>query len=264
MSHQRRWTAPALFVAVTLALAGGMIYQQQRLNTQQAELQTEPHTLLPADIKADLTRIPLAAWDRARTDDIRPLAITTDSSMPPQPTVLYIGAEYCPYCAAMKWALVTALNRFGTFNGLALSLSSAHDIFPLTPTLALAHARYESPYVTAQTIETEGKAPGQALPLTPIQVAALHRLDPSGAIPFLLIGNRYLLIGSPYSPAILHGANWHIIAAQLFTATTPTARIILGAGNEISLAICLSNGMRPTGVCRSDGVQRAEAVIAAR
>ena len=31
-----------------------------------------------------------------------------------KPEVLYIGAEYCPYCAAERWSMVVALSRFGT------------------------------------------------------------------------------------------------------------------------------------------------------
>ena len=35
-----------------------------------------------------------------------------------KPEVLYMGAEYCPYCAAERWAMIVALSRFGTFSGL--------------------------------------------------------------------------------------------------------------------------------------------------
>src|SRR5215471_17073708 len=31
-----------------------------------------------------------------------------------KPEMLYIGAEYCPYCAAMRWSMAVALSRFGT------------------------------------------------------------------------------------------------------------------------------------------------------
>ena len=31
-----------------------------------------------------------------------------------KPEILYVGAEYCPYCAAERWAMVVALSRFGT------------------------------------------------------------------------------------------------------------------------------------------------------
>ena len=34
-----------------------------------------------------------------------------------KPEMLYIGAEYCPYCAAERWAMIVALSRFGTFKG---------------------------------------------------------------------------------------------------------------------------------------------------
>src|SRR5260370_29484940 len=33
-----------------------------------------------------------------------------------KPEFLYIGAEYCPFCAAQRWAMVVALSRFGTFS----------------------------------------------------------------------------------------------------------------------------------------------------
>ena len=31
------------------------------------------------------------------------------------PEVLYMGADYCPFCAATRWGLVLALMRFGNF-----------------------------------------------------------------------------------------------------------------------------------------------------
>ena len=33
-----------------------------------------------------------------------------------KPEMLYIGAEYCPYCAAMRWSMAVALSRFGTLS----------------------------------------------------------------------------------------------------------------------------------------------------
>src|SRR3954470_6395027 len=45
------------------------------------------------------------------------------------PLVLYVGAEWCPYCAAERWALVAALGRFGTFEGVTLVRSSGSDRF---------------------------------------------------------------------------------------------------------------------------------------
>ena len=43
-----------------------------------------------------------------------------------KPEVLYMGAEYCPFCAAERWAMVVALSRFGTFSGLSTVHSAQH------------------------------------------------------------------------------------------------------------------------------------------
>ena len=51
-----------------------------------------------------------------------------------KPEVLFIGAEYCPFCAAQRWAMVNALSRFGTFTGLTTTHSSSTDTDPNTPT----------------------------------------------------------------------------------------------------------------------------------
>ncbi|MGH3290263.1 MAG: DUF929 family protein, partial [Trebonia sp.] len=40
-----------------------------------------------------------------------------------KPEVLYVGAEYCPYCAMENWPLIVALSRFGQFTGLTTSRS---------------------------------------------------------------------------------------------------------------------------------------------
>jgi hypothetical protein len=40
------------------------------------------------------------------------------------PIIFYVGAEYCPYCAASRWSLIAALSRFGTFTSLPLLVSS--------------------------------------------------------------------------------------------------------------------------------------------
>ena len=35
-----------------------------------------------------------------------------------KPIVVYIGADYCPNCAFMRWPLTVALLRFGNYSGL--------------------------------------------------------------------------------------------------------------------------------------------------
>ncbi|MGC1183573.1 MAG: DUF929 family protein, partial [Candidatus Dormiibacterota bacterium] len=45
--------------------------------------------------------------------------------------VVYVGAEFCPYCALQRWALLVALSKFGTFTNLSNAVySSSTDIYP--------------------------------------------------------------------------------------------------------------------------------------
>jgi thiol-disulfide isomerase/thioredoxin len=70
-----------------------------------------------------------------------------------KPEVLYMGAEYCPYCAAQRWAIANSLSRFGTFTGLKTSHSSSSDADPNTPTLTFYGSKYTSKYVTFTPVE---------------------------------------------------------------------------------------------------------------
>jgi hypothetical protein len=50
-------------------------------------------------------------------------ALQAPASAPTQvrrghPMTVFIGAQYCPYCASMRWPLVEPLNRNGSFTGL--------------------------------------------------------------------------------------------------------------------------------------------------
>jgi thiol-disulfide isomerase/thioredoxin len=44
-----------------------------------------------------------------------------------KPLVFFMGAEYCPYCAAERWAIVRALQEFGQWSGLKQTISAARD-----------------------------------------------------------------------------------------------------------------------------------------
>src|SRR3954471_475821 len=62
-----------------------------------------------------------------------------------KPRVLYIGAEYCPFCAAERWAVIVALSRFGTWSGLEYSYSGpSPEVFPGPATFPLPGPKYPS------------------------------------------------------------------------------------------------------------------------
>src|ERR1700734_2843427 len=71
-----------------------------------------------------------------------------------KPEVLFIGAEYCPFCAAQRWAMVNAFSRFGPFTGLTTTHSSSTDTDANTPTLTFYGSTYTSKYISLVTVET--------------------------------------------------------------------------------------------------------------
>jgi serine/threonine protein kinase len=188
-----------------------------------------------------------------------------------KPELLYIGAEYCPYCGAERWAMIVAMGRFGTFSGLATTKSAVtngageQEPFPATPTWTFVHASYMSPYLAFSEVELDTNIPdastGGYQPLqtpTPAEQALLTKYDAppyvpssaySGSIPFLDFGNRYVSIGASYDPGVLAGLSWSTIAADLSNPNSPVAKAVDGSANYLTAAICSMTGNQPASAC---------------
>ncbi|MGN6129585.1 MAG: DUF929 family protein [Nocardioidaceae bacterium] len=188
-----------------------------------------------------------------------------------KPKVLYIGAEYCPYCAAERWPITVALSRFGKFTGLGTTHSASNDVFPNTPTLSFHGASFTSKYVAFTGVETSSNklVNGQYAPLdTPSpadqKTFATYDRPPyvsggAGAIPFIDIAGRYVSAGATYSPQLLAGKTHQQIAAALKDPTSPIAQAVDGSANLFTAAICKVTGNKPGNVCTAKGVKAAAA-----
>ena len=187
-----------------------------------------------------------------------------------KPELLYIGAEYCPYCAAERWAMIVAMSRFGTFSGLATVKSAVsngagnQEPFPDTPTWTFAHASYSSPYLTFSEAELYTNIPDTSTggytalqTATSAELALLSKYDAppyvdsaaSGSIPFLDFGNKYVSIGASYNPQVLSGLSWNTIAADLSNPNSSVAKAVDGTANYITAAICSITGNQPASAC---------------
>lgn len=191
------------------------------------------------------------------------------------PAVFYYGAEYCPYCAAERWAFIAALSRFGTWGNLGNMTSSSTDVFPNTPTMTFAKATYSSPYVAVHAVEAyanyynaAGTAWATLMTPTAQELALVNKYDshtffPSiqagqgGSIPFLDFGNQALIAGSSYSPSVLSGQTRDQIAAGLSDASNPATQAIVATANYMTASICHIDGGKPGSVCTSAGVKAA-------
>jgi thiol-disulfide isomerase/thioredoxin len=191
-----------------------------------------------------------------------------------KPEMLYMGAEYCPYCAAERWAMIVALSRFGTFNGLTTIHSAARsgagsaEPYPNTPTFTFAHATYTSPYLTFAPVELNTNIPdpsngGYTTLQTPTaaQQALMTKWDnqpyipssePAGSIPFIYFGGKSMIVGTSQTQnQALSGLNWNQIAADLHNPNSAVAKAELGEANYITAAICQMTGNQPASACTS-------------
>ena len=221
----------------------------------------------------DVTTVPASTLDTVGAGTFNGKIQTITGTPKPltsggKPELLYMGAEYCPYCAANRWAMIVALSRFGTFSGLAtvhsaVSNGSGDDEpYPDTPTFTFVHASYSSPYLNFTPVELQTNIPdasnGTYTMLqspTSAQQALLNKYDTSpyttetGAIPFLDFGNKYVSIGVSYSNTALTGLTWSQIAADLHNPNSTVAKAVDGTANYFTAAICKMTGNQPASAC---------------
>jgi hypothetical protein len=191
--------------------------------------------------------------------------------------VVYVGSEFCPYCAAARWALVVALSRFGTFDHLGATSSSGAEVFPGIQTFSFDGATYRSRYVAWSAVEEYGPTLDSnepaGFPLLhdpgPLARTLMDRYDTGtggargattggvATLPFIDIGNRVLVEGADigFSPGALQGVSMAQIATDLSDPTSPVAEAVIGAANELTAAVCATTNEKPTTVCRSAGVR---------
>ena len=192
-----------------------------------------------------------------------------------KPEMLYMGAEYCPFCAAERWGMVVALSRFGTFKNLSTTHSASGDEFPNTATWTFDKSSYTSKYLTFSSVEmqtnklaSDGQSYTTLQTPTAAQNALLAKYDAppyvasssKGAIPFIDIGNKYMISGSSFSPQILQGKTWSQIATALKDPSSPIAKAIDGTANYITAAICKTTGNQPASAC-TPTVKKLEAKL---
>jgi Domain of unknown function (DUF929) len=180
-----------------------------------------------------------------------------------KPEMFYMGAEYCPYCAAERWAMIVALSRFGTFKGLATVHSAVAngagtaEPDPNTPTWTFAKATYSSPYLAFSPVEIQTNIPDSSTGTytnlqtpTSAQQAIVTKYDGSGgSIPFIDFGNKYVISGVSYDPGVLDHLSWATIATDLSNPNSAVAKAVDGTANYITAAICKMTNNLPASAC---------------
>lgn len=224
-------------------------------------------TALPASVVAGVTSVPPATLNAVGTGTAAPGTVTPVAGAPlssaGKPEILYVGANYCPYCATERWPLTVALSRFGTFSGLHGIHSSPTDVYPSQPTLTYYGSTYTTRYLVFTPVETTTENPNTPLQRpTAAEQAVLSQYDAppyvpaadAGSIPFVDLGGRYLIHGAQYDPQVLQGLTWAQVASALRDPSSPVAQGADGAANMITAAICKMTGNQPASVCTSPAI----------
>jgi hypothetical protein len=209
-----------------------------------------------ATVAAAATGVPTSVLDAIGAGEAKnDPADLTGQNLPAssKPQVLYIGAEWCPYCAAERWPMVVALSRFGTFASLGTTESSPSDSFPRTPTFSFHGATYASTYLDfvgreAYSNQVVGGSYQILDRLTPEEKSLFSK--GGGGFPYLNLGGKYR-VGVQYEPGVLHGKTLGEIAAALSDPTSAIAKAIDGSANILTAAICAITGNQPAAVCTS-------------
>jgi Domain of unknown function (DUF929) len=223
---------------------------------------------------SEVTNVPLSALDAVGVGKAEavPKAVTAPAlTQNGLPRVLYVGSEWCPYCATERWAMVVALSRFGTFSNLGQTASSPSDVYPSTATLTFHGSTFTSTILAFTAVEQQSNqvVNGNYAALDPLSAAdqaLVTKYDAApyfsgGGIPFIDIGGKYLLSGASYDPAVLQGKTHAQIAAALSDPTSAIAQGALGTANLITAAICAITHDQPSAVCQSSGVKAATAKL---
>jgi hypothetical protein len=188
-----------------------------------------------------------------------------------KPELLYIGAEFCPYCAAERWSMVLALSRFGTWSGLKESTSSLWDAFPSTATFSFRDATLTSQYISFVSVENQtndNNGQGSRKPLQRLTTAQGNlwtkystQFGTTTGYPFISFGNKVFVLGPSYVPDVLAGLNQSDIAAKLSNPNDVVTQRIVGTANYLTAAICALTGNNPSSVCSASGVHKAAVAL---
>jgi len=264
--RQRRQVIAAVIavVAVIGAVVIGVVVANRPPSTPAAGGSTGSTASADAAL-AKLVALPQATLDasaapntaQAPTKLQGSTALTQDG----KPKVLYVGAEYCPFCAMERWPLIAALSKFGTFSGLKPTTSASDDVHPNTPTWTFADATYSSDVLAFEAVETADREKKPLQPLEGENAALFQKFNPGGGIPWITYGGTHATDGATVDANVLDGLSYDQIIAGIEDPSSDVGKTVNPAVNMITAQLCELTGGKPTNVCTSQAVMAASVLL---
>ncbi len=244
---------------IAIVVIGIVVLVVAKANKNDATTKTASTTpkAAPASITTDLASVPLSAIAAAHksgtpANSVKPITDGKPRMKAGKPEVLYIGAEFCPYCAGERWALVTALSKFGNFSGLKTIHSSESNV----PTMSFVGSKYTSNYVAFTPIELQDQNHQPLEKATDAQLKLFQQLG-GGSFPFIDFGGKFMQSGGSVDVTNLVGKDQTDIARKLAASTTSDTDQKSLQGNvnavtgEFISSICKLTDNQPAKVCKA-------------
>jgi hypothetical protein len=246
--HRAQQILSAVIIVVLIAAA--VVYVAIKSGSTH---HSEASTPVPAAVLSEVTSVPQPILnDVARGTSEQLLKPVTDDSLVVggKPDFFFVGAEYCPFCAGERWAIVQALSRFGTFSGLR-AISSSEQGYP---TFDFRNASYTSKYLSFSPREIQDQSHHTLQSLTPPQQLVYKKYVPNGGVPFWYLSGGFQQSGAGYDVGQLGGKTMAEVASGLSNPADGLSKSIIGEANVITAAICKATSAKPAAVCAAPAV----------
>jgi hypothetical protein len=242
-----------IIIILVGALVGYLIFLQlnQPNSTQSSELALLGQTISPS-LSSSLSGVSFSTLSAIGKGSATAPSTVTGSPLVfnGKPGILYIGGDFCPFCAAERWAMIVALSKFGNFTNLVYMVSSSNDNPSSIATFSFSYMNYSSQYVSFVAVEEYDRNHNVIKTLSTDQGNLMGHYDSSLSIPFVDFGNQYVQNGAQFQPSpVLSNLNWTQISTKLNNVSSPIAQAIDGAANSLITAICHIDGGNPSSIC---------------
>jgi hypothetical protein len=261
---QRRRAMAILSSVVAIAVVVAVI-AVIALNHKTKSNPAGDRTVASASVVKAVTSVSTATLDRIGAGSVitPPPPVTGQSPLTAsgKPEVLYIGAEFCPYCAVERWSLAIALSKFGTFSNLGEVHSGTSD--GNYASLDFYKSSYTSKYLSFVSVENEDRNQKKLEPVTAAQNTLWRALTHnSPGFPSIDLGNKFAFtIHPPLDPTPLGTLTQAQIASQLNDPSSKVASTIGGGANDDIAAICSLTNNQPASVCADPVIKGLETTI---
>jgi hypothetical protein len=206
-----------------------------------------------ASVVKDVTSVPDATLATVGKGTVATLPAAVKGEPPltngGKPQLLYIGAEFCPFCAVERWSLAIALSKFGTLGNLGMVHSATTD--GNYASLDFLNSTYTSKYLDFRAVENEDRAGNVIQKPTSAETTLWNKLTNNHpGFPFITFGNSSAItVQAPLDPSALGTLTQQQIASQLADPKSKVAQVVDGGANDDIAAICTMTHNQPSTVC---------------